>query len=45
LEPVEQDAEPLRPRHELFHWPLGLALALALMHLALAGPAPREQRA
>ncbi len=30
LEPVEQEAEPLRPRHELFHWPLGIALLLGL---------------
>jgi len=38
LEPVDQAAEPLRPRHELFAWPLGLALLLALLSLALAGP-------
>lgn len=30
LEPVEQEAEPLRPRHELFHWPLSFALLLGL---------------
>ncbi|WP_091245197.1 vWA domain-containing protein [Aquimonas voraii] len=30
LEPVEQEAEPLRPRHELFHWPLGIALLLGI---------------
>jgi Ca-activated chloride channel family protein len=35
LEPVEQEAEPLRPRHEVFHWPLGLALLLGLLVLAI----------
>jgi Ca-activated chloride channel family protein len=34
LEPVEQEAEPLRPRHEVFHWPLALALLLGLLALA-----------
>lgn len=37
LEPVEQEAEPLRPRHEVFHWPLGLALLLGLLVLAMDG--------
>jgi Ca-activated chloride channel family protein len=30
LEPVESDQEAIRPVAELFHWPLGLALVLAL---------------
>jgi len=30
LEPVESDQEAIRPVEELFHWPLGLAFALAL---------------
>ena len=29
LEPVEKDKRFFRPRSELFHWPLGLALCLA----------------
>ncbi|WP_445372287.1 vWA domain-containing protein [Methylomonas sp. HW2-6] len=29
LEPVEKDKQYFRPRSELFHWPLGLALILA----------------
>ncbi|MGZ5000784.1 MAG: vWA domain-containing protein [Methylomonas sp.] len=29
LEPVEKDKQYFRPRSELFHWPLGLALLLA----------------
>ena len=35
LEPVEQDDEVVRPRHQLFHWPLGLALGLFMLQLAL----------
>lgn len=35
IEPVEQDGEPLRPRIELYRWPLGAALALALAWLVL----------
>jgi len=31
LEPVEHDAEPLRPREELFAWPLAAALSLVLL--------------
>ncbi|MGB2042080.1 MAG: vWA domain-containing protein [Porticoccaceae bacterium] len=31
LEPIEQDAETLRPIATLFHWPLGLAFALSLL--------------
>lgn len=42
LEPVEQDAEPLRPRHELFHWPLGLALLLGFIVLGVGSPRSRE---
>ena len=29
LEPVEKDQQYFRPREELFHWPLALALLLA----------------
>lgn len=45
LEPVEQDAEPLRPRHELFHWPLALALLLALSVLLAGSLAADRERA
>ena len=31
LEPVEQDAETLRPTKALFYWPLGLALICSLL--------------
>ena len=31
LEPLEQDAETIRPVATLFHWPLGVALALSLL--------------
>ena len=31
LEPIEQDAETLRPIAALFHWPLGLAFVLSLL--------------
>jgi len=31
LEPVEYEGEPLRPRDELYVWPLGFALLLALL--------------
>ena len=31
LEPVEFQGEPLRPRDELYVWPLGIALFLALL--------------
>ena len=31
LEPIEQDAETLRPIATLFHWPLGLAFVLSLL--------------
>lgn len=37
LEPVEQAAEPLRPRYELFQWPLALALLLGLTLLLVDG--------
>jgi Ca-activated chloride channel family protein len=30
LEPIEQEAETMRPRVSLAHWPLGLALTLSL---------------
>lgn len=29
LEPIEQDSQPLRPRHSLLHWPLLAALVCA----------------
>lgn len=31
LEPLEQDVETIRPVATLFHWPLGIALALSLL--------------
>lgn len=31
LEPLEQDAETIRPVATLFHWPLGVAFALSLL--------------
>ena len=31
LEPLEQDAETIRPVATLFHWPLGIALAISLL--------------
>ena len=31
LEPIEQDAEPLRPVATLFHWPLAIAFMLSLI--------------
>lgn len=34
LEPVKQKARPLRPRHELFRWPLLAAALLALLAMA-----------
>lgn len=34
LEPVERDSHPYRPRTELYPWPLGLALLLAVYQLA-----------
>ncbi|MCV6604698.1 MAG: VWA domain-containing protein [Porticoccaceae bacterium] len=35
LEPIEQDAQTLRPSKSLFHWPLGLALLATLILLAI----------
>ena len=43
LEPAAHEAEPLRPRSELYPWPLAGALALALMEL-LRGALPRRMR-
>jgi Ca-activated chloride channel family protein len=41
LEPVESDQEAIRPVDELFHWPLALALVLALTAtVLLLWPAP-----
>lgn len=31
LEPIEQNAETIRPRAALYHWPLGLAFVLSLL--------------
>ncbi|MBT7375209.1 MAG: IMP dehydrogenase, partial [Porticoccaceae bacterium] len=31
LEPIEQDAETIRPVASLYHWPLGLAFVLSLV--------------
>lgn len=51
LEPVVGDEEQFRPTVELFHWPLGVALALTLILLAgglgqvLIAFRPREWRA
>lgn len=39
LEPVESDQEAIRPVHELFYWPLGLAFVLCLFS-AMHGMAP-----
>lgn len=36
LEPALVDAEPLRPRHELYVWPLAIALLLAISGLGLS---------
>lgn len=36
LEPVDQEAETLRPTKALFYWPLGVALACSLLLAALA---------
>ncbi len=38
LEPVEQEAEMLRPTISLFHWPLGLAFGLSLLIAWLRHP-------
>jgi Ca-activated chloride channel family protein len=35
IEPVEQAGEMLRPRIELYRWPLGMAVALALAWLLI----------
>lgn len=45
LEPVESDQEAIRPVAELFHWPLGLALVLALAAvLLMLRPVPADAR-
>jgi len=31
LEPIEQDAETIRPTASLFHWPLGVSFLLSLV--------------
>jgi len=36
LEPVEQDAETLRPTKALFYWPLGFALIFSLLLIPMA---------
>ena len=38
LEPVDQEAEMLRPTISLFHWPLGLAFVLSLLIAWLRHP-------
>jgi Ca-activated chloride channel family protein len=43
LEPLAHDAPPLRPRRELYPWPLAAALLLALQATGLRRP--RRQRA
>ena len=35
LEPVDQDAETIRPTVSLFHWPLGMAFVLSLIIVLL----------
>lgn len=40
LEPIEQDAERVRPTKALFHWPLGLAFGATLLLLALHSRRP-----
>jgi Ca-activated chloride channel family protein len=42
LEPVEQAGDTLRPRAELFPWPLALALLLASLPLLVAAAMPRR---
>ncbi|WP_428100146.1 vWA domain-containing protein [Candidatus Rariloculus sp.] len=39
LEPAETDEEGFRPVRELFHWPLGLAVAIAALAAALSAVA------
>lgn len=43
LEPAAQEGEKLRPRDELFMWPLALAGAFALLALSGLGTARREE--
>lgn len=46
IEPVDQAALPVRPRHDLYPWPLASALMILLAWTILqAGPAWRERRA
>ncbi len=40
MEPVDQEAETVRPVRSLFHWPLGAALLLSLWLAAQRLPAP-----
>jgi Ca-activated chloride channel family protein len=45
LEPAESDEAGFRPVQEMFHWPLGLAAALALVAtLAVAVPLSARRR-
>lgn len=41
LEPVEQDAETLRPTKALFYWPLAVALAASMVLMCLHGATGR----
>lgn len=41
IEPVERPGEALRPRIERYHWPLGAAVASALLALLPVPPRPR----
>ncbi len=38
LEPIEQDAEMIRPIAALYHWPLALAFVLSLLIALISGP-------
>jgi Ca-activated chloride channel family protein len=38
LEPVDQEAETVRPTISLFHWPLGIAFIASLLIIILRNP-------
>ena len=42
LEPVEQEAETLRPTKALFYWPLGIALICSLLLIPISNPGERS---
>jgi Ca-activated chloride channel family protein len=45
LEPMPQHGPVLRPRHELFRWPLGVAMLLLALALASRAGTMRERLA